>query len=221
MLGGGAALAAGVLVGLVLWRFWLPQHRPDRRPGERYGIDVSNHQGTIDWSAVAGDDIEFAYVKATEGGDHVDARFVQNWAGARDAGLEVGAYHFFTLCRPGADQARHLLRVAPEAGDLPHAVDLELGRNCSARPHAEHVRREVDTFLRLVEEATGEPVALYVGDDWEERYPTRGRGDRPDWRRSILARPGGDWWIWQVSGEATVAGVDGPVDLNVMRTEAR
>jgi lysozyme len=61
------------------WYGWLPRYRPDLREGESYGVDVSSHQGTIDWDRVAADDIEFAYVKATEGGDLVDARFDRNW----------------------------------------------------------------------------------------------------------------------------------------------
>ena len=59
-----------------------------------HGIDVSNHQGDIDWQAVRASNVKFAYIKATEGGDHVDQRFAQNWAGAKAAGVKHGAYHF-------------------------------------------------------------------------------------------------------------------------------
>src|SRR5687767_5289040 len=83
-------------VGFGLARWWFPHHRPDLRTGERYGVDVSNHQGAIDWEAVAADGIDVAYLKATEGGDHVDRRFAASWDAARAAGLDVGAYHFFT-----------------------------------------------------------------------------------------------------------------------------
>lgn len=212
-----ATLVLVALVGVALWQLWFPRYRPTLEAGERYGIDVASHQGTIDWEQVAADDIGFAYVKATEGGDFTDRAFAANWAGVQAAGLDHGAYHFFTLCTPGAEQAEHLLDVVPDTGTLPHAVDLELAGNCSARPPADEVRRELDAFLEIVEEATGEPVVLYIGDDWEGRYPTRGHSDRPLWHRRILLRPGGEWWIWQLSGEATVAGISGDVDLNVMR----
>ncbi len=46
--------------------------------------------------------LRFAYVKATEGGDWTDPRFEKNWREARRAGLRVGAYHFFSFCRPAA-----------------------------------------------------------------------------------------------------------------------
>lgn len=212
------ALAVGGYAG---YRWWFPHHRPDLRAGERYGVDVSNHQGVIDWEAVAADGVDVAYVKATEGGDHVDRRIAANWEGARAAGIEVGAYHFFTLCRPGAEQAANFLATVPAGADLPPALDLELPGNCAARPPADEVRREVRAFVDAVEEATGETVLLYVLDDWEDLYPSRDLGDgvdRPRWHRRIgPLRPGGDWALWQYTGMARVDGVDGGVDLNVVR----
>ena len=60
------------------------------------GIDVSHHNGTIKWNEVVKNrKIKFVYVKATEGRSHKDTKFSQNVKGARKAGLEVGAYHFF------------------------------------------------------------------------------------------------------------------------------
>src|SRR5689334_19896361 len=89
----------GVLVALVavaggLWFLWFPHYRPGLHDGERYGIDVASHQGAIDWEAVAGDHMAFAYIKATEGGDFTDDRFAENWDAAGAAGLDRGAYHF-------------------------------------------------------------------------------------------------------------------------------
>ena len=214
-----AALAATAAVGAAVW-FWLfPHHRPRLEPGEAYGVDVSNHQGAIDWPAVAADAIGFAYIKATEGGDFVDKRFEENWQEAGDAGVRRGAYHFFTLCRPGADQARNFLRTVDLAdADLPPALDLELGGNCRARPPVEEVNAEIDAFVELVEGETGREVVLYVLGNWEDRYPLpQAKADRPRWVRRIALRPGGTWALWQYSGVARVDGIQGPVDLNVMR----
>lgn len=74
------AVAAVALAGAAVWWVWLPGYRP-ALGGERHGIDVSSFQGQVDWPRVAGDDIDFAYVKATEGGDFVDRRFAHNWQG--------------------------------------------------------------------------------------------------------------------------------------------
>ncbi|HEX2039684.1 MAG TPA: GH25 family lysozyme [Acidimicrobiales bacterium] len=198
---------------------WFPHYRPALRDGERYGVDVSHHQGEIDWDRVARDDITFAYIKATEGKDHVDRRFEQNWEGARAVGLQRGAYHFFTLCSPGRAQAQHFVDVVPDDVDaLPAAVDLELAGNCAARPPAAEVRAELDAFLDVVEEATGKQAVLYVGDDFERTYPVRKALDRPLWHRRILWRADVEgWWIWQFTGWGRVDGISGRADVNVMR----
>jgi lysozyme len=201
------------------WFLWVPNWRPPLRAGERYGVDVSAHQGDIDWRRVAADDIEFAYIKATEGGDFVDARFAQNWAGAATVGLDRGAYHFFTFCAPAAVQAQNFLTVAPpDPAALPPAVDLELAGNCRRRPAPAEVEAELGVFLSLIEQAWGRPLLLYVGDDFEGRYPVRDRLERHLWHRRFLRRPNvARWTIWQLHGYAHVAGIRGSVDLNVMR----
>lgn len=198
---------------------WLPAYRPELQDGERYGIDVSHHQGHIDWERVARDGIAFVYIKATEGGDLVDIRFAQNWKESREAGLARGAYHFFSLCTRGRQQAQNFLAVVPVDPDaLPPAVDLELAGNCGARPDRASVERELDTYLGLVERATGRPAVLYVGDDFEGRYAVRESYGRPLWLRRLLRRPGPKRWsIWQANAFARVAGVRTRVDLDVFR----
>jgi lysozyme len=214
-----ASLAAVAAASAVIWFVWLPSYRPNLLTGEKYGIDVSHHQGRIDWPRVARDDIEFAYIKATEGGDFVDDRFAENWAAAQEAGVARGAYHFFTLCTGGREQAANFLRVVPvETAALPPSVDLELAGNCAARPHRAEVERELHEFLRLIEEATGDRTVLYVGDDFEDLYPVRASFDRPLWHRRFMRRPNVEGWvIWQIGGFAEVDGVRGRVDLNVFR----
>ena len=161
------ALVVVVLLAGIWWFAWVPNWRPALGDGERYGIDVSAHQDVVNWGKVAKDDIDFAYIKATEGGDFVDQRFKANWQGAADAGLDRGAYHFFTFCAPAATQARNFLAVAaPDPAALPPAVDLELAGNCKSRPHRTDVDRELNAFLSIVEEAWGRKTLLYVGDDW-------------------------------------------------------
>jgi lysozyme len=215
----GATLVVITAAAAFGWFVWLPGHRPSLRPGEMIGIDVSHHQGPIAWDRVAADGIGFAYIKATEGVDFVDERFSENWSASDEAGLRRGAYHFFTLCSPGAAQAHHFLEVVPPDPDaLPPAVDLELAQNCSGRPEPDALRRELEAYLAVVEAATGREVVLYIGDDVEDRYAIRGQLHRPLWLPRFLLRPSGLWLIWQTSAFAHVDGVEGRVDLDVMRT---
>jgi lysozyme len=199
------------------WFLWLPQQRPSLAAGERYGIDVSHHQGAIDWQAVAGDGIEFAYLKATEGGDHLDTTFEANWTGAAAAGIDRGAYHFFTSCTPGDEQAAHFLATVPDGAELPPALDLELAGSCSARPPEDQVRAEVAAWVEAVEAGTGEQVLLYVGQDWADRYGVRAGWGDDHWIPRFWRRPDEAWLVWQLTFGADVHGIDGGVDLNVSR----
>ena len=198
---------------------WLPTYRPALQPGERYGVDVSAYQGRIDWRAVAADHIGFVYIKATEGATYVDRAFAANWAAAASTGLPHGAYHFFSFCSPGAAQAENFLRTVPRDGtELMPAVDLELAGNCHRRPSRAAVDAQLTAFLSAVQAVTGRTVVIYLGADYARRYPLPPSGRHPLWLRRVLRRPAaGSWLIWQVDANATVRGIHGAVDLDVMR----
>jgi lysozyme len=211
------ALTSALLAGG--WFFWVPHYRPGLRAEESYGVDVSSHQGRIDWGAVAHDSIRFAYVKATEGGDFTDSSFVENWRGAAGAGLQRGAYHFFTLCASGAVQARHFLSVVPKgSAELPPAVDLEIAGNCHMRPPSTTVQAELATYVRIVGNATGRRVVIYLGADFADRYHFAEWASYPLWIRRFYFRPSEhNWVVWQANGFAHVDGIASRVDLDVMR----
>jgi lysozyme len=214
-----AIIAAVGMIGPGVWFIWLPHYRPSLDAGERFGVDVSHHQGSIAWDRVAADGIEFVYINLTQRDDFVDPRFELNWREAGEAGLDRGAYHFFSLCASGAAQADQFLSWLPQDEDmLPPAVDLELLGTCGQRPDAETVMYELGVFLERVEKATGDTTLLYIGDDFAEAYPITESIDRPLWLISYLRRPAGEWAIWQVGGFAHVDGIEGRVDLDVMRS---
>ncbi|NHZ89905.1 hypothetical protein F2P45_12900 [Massilia sp. CCM 8733] len=91
------------------------------------GIDVSDHQGKIDWGTVARQGVAFAYAKATEGGTWTDPTFAANYAGIRDAGMLRGAYHYLRPHTAASEQVANFLKtLGPrQAGDLPPMLDLE------------------------------------------------------------------------------------------------
>ena len=118
-----------------------------------HGIDISRWQGDIDWNRVRGAGISFAFIKATEGGDHADPNFRRYWAQAAQARIPRGAYHFYYFCRTGAENAYWYIRNVPrEAGSLPPVLDMEWtnSRNCPRRPPAAEVLREAEVFMQIV-----------------------------------------------------------------------
>jgi lysozyme len=185
------------------------------------GVDVSHHQGRIDWKALAGDGIAFAYIKATEGGSFRDADFMTNWSGAARAGLRRGAYHFFTLCRSGVDQARNFIAQVPrDPRALPPAIDAEDMDPCPNSVPARNVVQELETFLALVDAHYGRRPLIYTTAEFHNAY-LEGQLLRDQfWIRSLVIPPlfrYQQWVMWQYQNRGRRQGVQGPLDLTAFR----
>jgi lysozyme len=189
-----------------------------------HGIDVSRWQGAIDWPQVRASGIAFAFIKATEGGDHTDPLFPDNWQGAARAGVPRAAYHFYYFCRPAAEQARWFISHVPrDPAALPPVLDLEwnhTSRSCPHRPDPATVRAEAARFLDILTAHYGQRPIIYTTVDF---YRDTGIGRLPNtefWLRSVAGHPsavypGQRWSFWQYTGTGRIAGVTGPVDINV------
>ena len=96
-------------------------------PKDKYpirGVDVSEYQGDIDWSVLANQNIDFAFIKATEGSSYTDEHFSENWENASKTDLRIGAYHFFSLESSGKSQAEHFCDTVQGVPNmLPPVVD--------------------------------------------------------------------------------------------------
>jgi lysozyme len=185
------------------------------------GVDVSNHQGDIDWPALARSNVVFAYIKATEGGDFRDKRFQLNWEGAKRAGLARGAYHFFTQCRSGLEQAKNFIGTVPrEHGALPPVIDAEHMGPCRTGQQVSSVIREITTLLDALEAHYGRRPVIYTGSEFDAAYLQGQLMSERFWVRSLFWPPSfrtRQWVIWQFHDAGTRAGISGPVDLNVFR----
>jgi lysozyme len=186
------------------------------------GIDVSHHQGAIDWAKVMHEPrVQFAFIKATEGGDFVDGDFSRNWQGAQRVGLARGAYHFFTFCRPGIEQAQNYLATVPAAPDiLPVTIDLEFGGNCPNVPSQQEIEAEVTAFVNAVQIRDPRQPIFYVTPEFAAAYMANGRSNFPShvtWLRDVFFEPEGpctNWSIWQFAANGRTAGITEPVDQN-------
>lgn len=143
---GLVGLTALAILAVMLWRVFAPRPSHIDVPREIYpvkGIDISSHNGShIDFKAVKADTVEFVYIKASEGENFRDSLFYRNYTGAVEAGLKVGAYHFFRFDREGWRQGRNLLDVMGKLRfDLPPAVDVEEWANARNFTTEEVVRQ--------------------------------------------------------------------------------
>ncbi len=181
------------------------------------GVDVSAHQGEIDWRRVGREKgVKFAFIKATEGRSWLDPYFDQNWDAARAAGLRCGAYHFYRPNRDARQQADFFVnQVTLAAGNLPPVLDVEKTDGRSA----EEIRRGLRIWLRLVGKRYGVKPILYTNHKFYLTYLHGHFDDYPLWVANYqVSAPrlnAERWIIWQHSDEVLVPGIRGYVDGNV------
>jgi lysozyme len=191
------------------------------------GIDISRHQGAINWKKLsASGKVDFVYIKATEGCDYVDPFFPAHWQAAKKSAIVRGAYHFYSLHKPGVPQAEHFLRVVkPGHGDLPLAVDLEFETGKKRPPEKKRFLAELAAFDKRVYAAYGYFAIYYLNEDFYRYY----FADRPMknrlWIRGIYHKPAimkkTGWLFWQYSDFGRVEGIGERVDLDVFNGSRR
>lgn len=191
---------------------------------ELQGIDVSHYQGDIDWKTIEGQNINFAYIKATEGSSYIDECFEKNWKAAQKTGIWIGAYHFFSFDSPGRSQAASYIdTVGKLSGKLAPVIDVEYYGNKAEKPlEKEAVIRELKEMLVALEEhyhikpiiyTTYKAYYDFIKDEFKE-YPL--------WIRNVYFTPfinlGNSWTFWQYTDTAVLEGYKGEekyIDRNV------
>ncbi len=186
--------------------------------GSLHGIDVSHHQGDIDWVAVREAGIQFVFAKATEGNTFIDPLFAINWQCLKEAGLYRGAYHFF---HPDVDpilQAEHFIaNVQLEPGDLPPALDIEVSDGAAVKD----IDKNIQIWLDRVTEEYGVRPMIYSGLNFLTANLAEGFGAYPlwiaDYVQEIQKIPGDwqTWTLWQNTDNEIVKGIEGPVDRSI------
>lgn len=210
------AVTAVLVAALCLWRVFAPQPPHVEVDRGRYpvrGIDISRHNGPIDFDSVAGAGIDFVYIKASEGMSHRDAAYMRNSSAAAAAGLAVGAYHFFRFECDGQRQAINFLAAIGDSRPaLPLAIDIEEWGN-PAEVATDVVVERLHTMRAILENA-GYRTIVYTNKNGYHRFVESGGDDL--WICSFTnpPLPHGNWRLWQHSHCARVPGIRGDVDLN-------
>ena len=218
-----AAIAGAVGCGLVagggfyVWRhIYRPHVDIDTIRYPVLGIDVSKHNGDIDFQKVAGSHVRFVMIKATEGSQLKDNRFATNYSNARQAGLTVGAYHYFRFDVDGTDQANHFVASLKDHKlDLPLVIDVEDWGNAKGVATNIVISRLDAMIARLKE--LGLRVMIYTNQDGYRKYISKSFADELLWL-CAFKQPEDiacDWKFLQYSHWGSVAGIDTDVDLNV------
>ncbi len=182
-----------------------------------HGIDISHHQGAIDWELfhTSSDSLlGFVYCKATEGVTHVDSRWDENRKSALSLGIAHGAYHFFLPKSDALAQANHFLaHYKHQQSDLPPVLDAETEAISDTE-----LRKRMLIWLKQVEQVTGKRPVIYTSHHF---YRTKFKGKFPGykfWIANYNKQVGGlddpDVLIWQYSDHGSVPGIQEKVDMN-------
>lgn len=221
ILAGVAALLVLLLAG-GLWRVSRhiihPKVKVTKKEYPIQGIDVSNHNGVIDFAKVAAHDITFVYVKSSEGSTFRDPSFVRNVKAARKAGLVVGAYHFFRKDKPGKEQAKNFIEAVRDVPlDLPLVIDVEDWGNSRFSDNNEVIGRLTDMIRTL--ESQSYKLMVYTNKDGYRKYLHKHFPKIPLWLCAFThpkkVKERYNCVIHQYSHWGSVDGVKGEVDLNV------
>lgn len=192
------------------------------------GIDVSEHQGSIDWQAVAQDGIDFAYIRVgyrgyTEGGIQMDAYFEENYQNARDAGLQVGVYFFSQALteEEAQEEARFVLDTLDGRPiDLCVAFDEEPAGGEGGRAaglSSQQLQANAQAFCQVISDSGISPMVYgNVGDlsgvDWQSL-------GLPMWLAQYNEPFPYSWFdvaMWQYTSSGSVAGIGTRVDMNLL-----
>ena len=200
----------------------------DNQVTSRFGIDVSSHQGDIDWQAVAADGVEFAFIRAVYRGYGtgklvIDEKCLQNIDGAQANGIDVGLYVFSQAITEEEvlEEANTVISLLEGRSlQLPIVFDVEKVSDSEARTNALSVQDRTDltiAFLKAIENAgfdtmiyhNTEMGAMLLDLTQLTEYKKWFAGYNPEFYWPY------EFDLWQYSETGSVNGIKGPVDLDI------
>ncbi len=183
------------------------------------GIDVSKHNGTIDWKKVRADGIEFAILRAGYGkyDNQKDEKFEENYAAAKKAGIKLGAY-IYSYAKSADDakkEAQTFLKwLSGKKFEMPVIFDIE--EKSQSDKGKEFVSQLIKTFCNEMEKS-GYYIGVYSSKHWFDRFIDDECKNKYDcwvaqWSKENTYK--GKYGMWQYSATGKVNGIRGSVDMN-------
>ena len=198
-----------------------------RVPGARLGIDVSEHQGHIDWEQVREGGMEFAFIRIgyrgySQGGIYTDLCAAENLRAAREAGLDVGVYFYSQAVsiEEAAEEALFCIRFLENTElELPVVFDWEYVSE-EARTGAvdrDTLTRCAQVFCETIEKSGYEAMVYFNPSIARDAMDIALLQDYPFWLAMYSNEMDYPYAVefWQYTEHGTVPGIEGDVDLNI------
>lgn len=191
------------------------------------GIDVSEHNGVLDWDAIKKAGIKFAIIRDGYGTSHVDNQFHANMAGAIAQGLMIGVYHFsYALDAAGAKkEAAFCLKLLEPYKDkitLPVYFDMEYdsvdyAAKCGVTLGKAAFNSHTVAFCEAVKAAGYAPGVYYNRDYYNRMVDLGSIGGYSQWYAQYASAPSVTGYdLWQYSSSYTIPGCSGKFDINIL-----
>lgn len=188
------------------------------------GIDVSAHQGKINWDTVANYGMDFAILRITEVSNVIDSQFENNFAGCNKRKIPVGVYKYSyaSTVFEAQNEARKVISVL-NGRKIQFPVFLDLENHRQRVLGAESIHNLAEAFRKIIV-ASGYKFGIYCNEDWYMNVICSHLRKYEFW---IAHYPGNDnGWLqerirpsfgvgWQYSSKAKIPGISGTVDRNV------
>lgn len=207
-----------ILLGLFLSIVGCNSARNSVRDYELWGIDISKHQRSVDWVAVAEHNKpNFVFLKATEGTLIIDPTYETRAKELDEQGILWGAYHFFGHRTSGKEQARTFIKTAKlKRGNIIPVLDIEYHRFMK---DPKKTVREAKAFCQEIKRYYGVSPIIYCSTLFYERYLEKDF-KQSDYTLWIADYTGNNplhlsWRIWQHTDSHSIKGISGNVDRNV------
>ena len=187
------------------------------------GIDVSSDQGKINWELIS-ENIDFAYIKATDGSQGIDTQFSYNYSNVSQTDMRAGYYHFFRFDNSGEVQAQNYIMNVPLTDNmLPPAIDIEFYDSWESNPPPRSIiNDELDIMIEKLESVYNMKPIICATKKSYDLYISGSYQDFCIWIRDTMSEPqlsdGHEWTFWQYNSRGKMDGYDGAnefIDLNV------
>lgn len=194
--------------------------------GSTFGIDVSRHNGTINWTAVKASGVDYVIIRCGYRGSSTgaliqDQNFVTNIKGATAAGLKVGIYVFSQAVNEVEAVKEASLAVSCAKGynlTYPIFIDTESSGGRADKIDKATRTAVVNAFCQTVVNS-GYKAGIYASKTWFEDKLNMSNisGSYKIWLAQYAAAPTykGRYDMWQYSSKGKISGINGNVDLNL------
>jgi len=185
------------------------------------GVDVSRYQEDIEWEHIKGyTNVSFVYIKATEGKNHVDHKFMENLNKVREHDIPVGAYHYFNTISTSEEQFDNFIsNSSPGMHDLVPMVDVESRGYLSE----ERFHLTLQKLLMKLEQFYGKKPLIYTGNNFYNKHLKNQYKNYYFCIANYSSEPvlvdSMQWYMWQVTDKGKLPGIKGYVDLNIINKE--